>query len=187
MACSSCHKCPWSLGRRSGGETTQLLPLETSKQHQIWKEGLRNGSSYLTWDACSFVAWGFWVNFPNSLQPALIHILSVKERHWDTLQLRPSHRHTAKPNINPTSDETIKSTGCRPHAPGEIGASSHPTDTASLYPSPWTLTRGGMLGAGHDPKKGPVRHTLPRTAQDQDVPSLCPSQRSLTSGDPSKS
>ena len=40
-----------------------------------------------------------------------------------------------------TSDKTIKSIGCRPHAPGEIGTSIHPTDTASLYPSPWTLTR----------------------------------------------
>ena len=141
MAYSSCHKCPWSLGRRSGGETTQLLPMDTSKQHQTWKEGLRNRSSYLTWGVCSCGAWGFWVNLPISLQPALIHILSVEEKHRDTLELRPSHRHTAKPNMNQTSDKAIKSTGCGPHAPGEIGASIHPTEAASLYPSPWTLTR----------------------------------------------
>lgn len=48
---------------------------------------------------------------------------------------------TAKPNMNQTSDKAIQSTGCGPHAPGEIGASIHPTDAASLYPSPWTLTR----------------------------------------------
>lgn len=98
------HCCQWTL-------------LSSTRRG---KRGLRNRSSYLTWGVCSFVAWGFWVNLPSPHASTHPHSQCRRKALGHTpAEAQPQ---TAKPNMNQTSDKAIKSTGCGPHAPGEIGS-----------------------------------------------------------------
>lgn len=81
---------------------------------------------------CSFVAWGFWVNHPSCLQPALPpHTKCYRRAQGPQTEPKPSHRHSPRQGYQGYRMQAISSR--------RKGLPTQPIDRASPCPLPWTI------------------------------------------------
>lgn len=149
------------------------------KQHQLWREGLRNGSSSLT-------------RGDTPLLPGASKSASLTS---DSQHCGHTHQVLKKVSRGPGADAhgQIHGTQARLLRLEDAGrvlqekeapyASRRHSEPAPL----WTLARqAACWGAGRAPSEGPKRHTLSRTTEGTGRSSLSLGHRPLISGVPSK-